>query len=349
MENNKKELLNYLNKNKSLLKVFAIIMAIGIFLIAMGVIIKNREMPIAKNAEGVNSKDEYCYVNIYDITDSFANYTVDGNVQDKYYLALAEENLVVLIMNDKQYEDIITILDDENYDESAIVRYGMSEEMQFDLKKLVVETYNEMFETDLMTTLNMNDVIIPYVINLKENPNSGSELFNVFGIMALVSGVVVGLIYFSNIMKNKKKVEDISKKYDISQIVLELNSDTKIDLKNVSMAYLDDYMISYGVPADVIKYTDVIWLYVNETRAANNVRTTANIFVETKDKKIRNVSMFTRAGKKNEDEFTKSLDIMIEKCPYALKGYLQDNITAMSSQYIDETIRQIEEKQNTNE
>ena len=332
MDNNKKELLNYLNKNKSLLKVFAIIMAIGIFLIAMGVIIKNREMPIAKNAEGVNSKDEYCYVNIYDITDSFANYTVDGNVQDKYYLALAEENLVVLIMNDKQYEDIITILDDENYDESAIVRYGMSEEMQFDLKNLVVETYNEMFETDLMTTLNMNDVIIPYVINLKENPNSGSELFNVFGIMALVSGVVVGLIYFSNIMKNKKKVEDISKKYDISQIVLELNSDTKIDLKNVSMAYLDNYMISYGVPADVIKYTDVIWLYVNETRAANNVRTTANI-----------------AGKKNEDEFTKSLDIMIEKCPYALKGYLQDNITAMSSQYIDETIRQIEEKQNTNE
>ena len=344
---NKKTLLDYLNRNKRALKVAGVLFVLGIFLLSLGIILANRRTPTPTNAENVKKSGLYASVNIYDITDSFANYTVDNVIQDEYYMALSDNMIVILNMSKADYDSIISKMDAEGYDGSAITMRGMSEKMQTELKDLAVETFNEIFEDMPITVNDMNEYIVPFVINLKKAPNDNYVLFVSLGAIILVGGLISLICFGVFRLNNKKLVDKVASKYDIAQICNELSDINKLEIKGTNTVFLADYVISTSSPANVIKYSDVIWFYPHEQRV-NGVRSSVCIFVETKEKKLFSIASNSGTGKKNTEAFDATYQEMVNRCPHALMGYSLDNVNAMTKQNIDNTIRSIEEAQQAN-
>ena len=336
MENeNKKELMKIFYKNKLFNKVAICFLLIGIFLFAMGIIINSRALPNATALEDVTSSNTYVKENIYAITDYFATYSEDDIVKDKYYMALGETKLYIINMEDSQYIDICNNIEDE-----IITINGMSEEISNELKQFAIDTYNEIYETDELNLSNFDQVFLPYLINAKKTPNDVGIIFEDLGIISLICSVIFVIIYIGIVMKTKSNIKKVSKEYDLSQISTELSFPSKKEYEKTKTIFLDTYVIDYSTALDVIKYSDIVWIYPNERRI-NGVKSSIQIVVVTKDKKRRLIAETDAFGKKNKTQFEETYKELVSRRPNALNGYTKENIEAMSKNNIDETIDRI--------
>ena len=336
MENeNKKELMRIFYKNKVFNKLAIGALLIGIFLFAIGIIINSRALPTATALKDVTSSNIYAKEDVYAITDYFATYSEDDIVKDKYYMALGETKLYIINMEDSQYMNICNNIEDE-----IITINGMSEEISDELKNLAIETYNEIYETDELNLSNFDQVFSSYLINAKKTPNDIGQVFEDLGIISLICGVIFIIIYICIIVKTKNNIKKIADEYDLAQISTELAFPSKMEYEKTKTIFLDTYVIDYSTALDVIKYSDIVWIYPNERRI-NGVKSSMQIVVVTKDKKRRFIGETDAFGKKNKKQFEDSYKELIARRPNALNGYTKENIEAMSKNNIDETINRI--------
>lgn len=344
MENeNKKELMKVFYKNKTTRNIIIVTLVISIFCISLATIINARNLPKG-DIENVADTEEYVSGNIYAIMESFANYSVDDQVTDEYYIALGEDKLYILNLNSIQYQEISTYLSDENNTDGYNIS-GMSENIPTELLNLAIDTMNEVYETEEMNKDNFYNVFIPYVVNAKRTPNDISEIFYIISFMSGFFFTIFVIVYIISIIKSKMKINKISKVYDLGQISLELSLEDKVEFFKTRMIFLDNYVISYSNALDVIKYTDIAWMYPH-TNYVNGVKSANQIYVITKDGKMHIISNCQASGKKSEEEFTNTYNELLSRRPNALAGYTNENILAMSKKNREETINRINEKDN---
>lgn len=345
MENeNKKELMRVFHKNKTNRNIILVTLVISIFCIALATIINARNVP-KKDIENVTDTEEYVSGNIYAIMESFAHYTVDDQVTDEYYIALGEDMLYILNLNKAKYNEISTYLNDENNTEGYNIS-GMSENIPTELLNLAVDTMNEVYETEEMNKENFYNVFVPYVVNTKRTPNDISEIFYIIAFMSSFFFSIFVIVYVISIISAKMRIKKVSKIYDLGQITLELSSESKVEYTKTKTMFLDDYVISYANSLDVIKYTDIAWMYPH-TNYVNGVKSAVQIYLMTKDGKMHIISNCSGSGKKSEEAFTNTYNELLGRRPNALAGYTQENIIAMSKKNREETIAKINEKDNT--
>ena len=345
MENeNKKELMKVFKKNKTAIKTAFICIGVAIFCLCLGIIIDSRPLPEAKELAEVGEENIYSKAKIYALTDYFATYGVDNDIEEKYYFALGDDVIYILDLSDEQYNELESKVNDEENTDGIDV-YGMSEEVSIDLQKYAVDSLNELYETDEILYSNYNDFFTPYSINAKKSPNDTSDIFITFFCVTGIAGIVSIIVYLISIAVAKSKIKKVAKKYDIAQVSLELSSQDKVEFKETKTIFLQSYLISYSNPFDIIKYTDMIWAYPHENKV-NGIKSTTQIYLVTKDNKLHVISSCSAFGKKNKEAFVNTYNELLGRRKNMLAGYTRENIEAMSKNNREETIQKIIEQDN---
>lgn len=197
----------YSIQNKKIKKIFLIFLGIGIFCIALGIIIDKRRLPDGITLNNVSKEGEYVKCYIYAISDYFASTEYNNSTTNMYYLASDGQNIYVLDLSKKQYKDIIEKMDDEQIEEEIYIN-GTTQNMTSDLRKYAKEQYNAILGNE--DDDSFSDYIVPYVINAKVNPNNISSTFYLYGILSLFISFMNGIA----IITNKRKENRMKNKID---------------------------------------------------------------------------------------------------------------------------------------
>lgn len=345
-DENEKKLMQIFKKNKLLKNTILFFALAAIFCIALGVIIGNRELPDAVKVEDVAKLGEYVECPIYGITDYFADYTVDGSVTDRYYLASDGYYIYILNLSLTQYNDIVSKMEDETYSEDIVI-YGMSESIQDELKTIAIDTYNEMYETDELTEENFYDYFIGYTINCKEHPNSSADTLYFVGGTCVVLVAVFGIIQLVLYLKTKRNIKKYGEKYDLGELIIQLTDPTVMEFPKTKTMFTRDYIVNYSDSLVIIKYDEIVWIYPFDYRV-NGIKSSTKIVVVTKDKTRYMICEAPAAGKENVRQYNECMKEIINRKPNVLIGYTKDNIEAMNKKNIDNTIASIDAKDKEN-
>ena len=321
-----KTILEIFGKNHSGKKYFLAFFLVSIFCLSLGIIIESRRFPDAIKVEEISDSNQYVECTVIGITDSIANYSENGIIKDEYYLATDGINVYILNLSASQYNLICNYLNDEA---ASSLIYGMSEEIPQDLKEVAVDIYNQLYQTDEVTIDNFNNYLVPYLINLKANPNSSAQILRGIGILSGIIAIIFGIYCIFAMLKNRKNVKKFNNEYGLNLIIEQLNDSTNIEFKKSKVLFLKDYIISYSSIINIIKYDDIVWMYPYDFRVYGIV-TNKRIIIITKDKKqyvLANISAF---GKDSKEQYKKCMDEIVKRNSNILIGYTPENIAVMN-------------------
>ena len=339
---NEKELMGLFKKNKTMIKVIIGFLLASIFCLCLGIIINSRALPKAIDVDEVTEEDRYVKCDIYALTDSFAEYTEDGTVVSEYYMAVNDKCLYILELSKSQYAELSSKVYDENNTEDVVI-YGMSEYLGYDLIEIAIETYNEMYETDVLDWGNFEDYFCGYVINAKTSPNDSAITFYVLagflGIFVVIFGIAQLIMY----IRTKSHIKKYAQMYDLGELSVQLSDPMKIEYEKTKTIFTRDYLISYSDSLIIFKHTDIVWIYPMDYRV-NGVLTARRICVVTKDNKKHIISDTPANGKENQEQFKLTMQEIYKRRPYILTGYTKENIAAMNKENFANTVAQIEVK-----
>lgn len=340
---NKRILLNLLNKNKTMKKCFITFFILSILGFSLSVIIANREYPDTIDIEEISGENQYVNCEVDAITESIANYSKDDNIIDEYYLATDGSRVYILNLSKAQYSLLCNEL--QNQSGEGVTINGLTKNIQSDLKQIAIDIYNDAYETDTLTSENFGEYFVPYLINAKYNPNGSATILKGIGYIFGFLTISFGIYYIFIIVKSRKNIDKFSKDNNLEELIKQLSSSSKVEYEKSKIIFLNDYIISYASVIRIINYKDIIWIYPYDFRVYGMV-TTKRIMIVTKDKKqyvIANTSTFGKKGKNNHE---KCMNEIIKRRPNALIGYTVENIIAMNKENIVETINKIVSKDN---
>ena len=341
---NEKELMDLFKKNKTMIKVIIGFLLASIFCLCIGIIINNRALPDALDVSEVTDEDQYVKCDIYALTDSFAEYTEDGEVVSEYYMAVNDKCFYILELSKSQYAELSEKVYDENNTEDVVI-YGMSEYLGYDLIDIAIESYNEMYEEEVLDWGNFEDYFCGYVINTKVGPNDSSIIFFVLagfcGFFVIIFGVAQLIMY----IRTKSHIKKYSKMYDLGELSVQLSDPMKIEFEKTKTIFTRDYLISYSDSLIIFKHTDIVWIYPMDYRV-NGILTTRRIGLVTKDNKKHVIAETPANGKENQEQFKLTMQEIYNRRPYILVGYTKENMTAMNKENFANTIAQIDAKDN---
>lgn len=321
-----KTILEIFGKNHSGKKYFLAFFLVSIFCLSLGIIIESRRFPDAIKVEEISDSNQYVECTVIGITDSIANYSENGIIKDEYYLATDGINVYILNLSASQYNLICNYLNDEA---ASSLIYGMSEEIPQDLKEVAVDIYNQLYQTDEVTIDNFNNYLVPYLINLKANPNSSAQILRGIGILSGIIAIIFGIYCIFAMLKNRNNIKKFNNEYSLNSIIEQLKDTTNIEFKKCKVLFLKDYIISYSSIINIIKYDDIVWMYPYDFRVYGIV-TNKRIIIITKDKKqyvLANISAF---GKDSKEQYKKCMDEIVKRNSNILIGYTPENIAVMN-------------------
>lgn len=335
---NKEILLRFLDRNKTIKRYFIAFFLLSILGFSLSVIIENRKYPDSIDLKEVSGENEYVECTVAAITECIADYSNGGDAIDEYYLATDGSCVYILNLSRAQYNLLCNELQDESGEDAVI--YGLSTNIESDLKQIAIDIYNKVYENNEITLEDFNDYFIPYVINAKYNPNSSAIILKDFGYLFGFLTIIFGIYCIFIIVKSRKNIGKFSREYSLDDLITQLSSSSKIEYKKSKIIFLKDYIISYSSVIYIINYKDIVWIYPYDFRVYGIV-TTKKIVIVTKDKKqyfIGNTSAF---GKINKEQYEKCINEIIKRRPNVLVGYTPENIVAMNKENIDNTISKI--------
>ena len=286
-------------------------------------------------ALGMN-ENVYAYLDVQGLTDEVAIYGDTENTSnienDRYYIALNEGYWYVVDLN---FETIDKLKEIQEYtystDENATVPepvriYGMTENVSDDLKKMLVDFYNEGVEAENQIGLDDFERYFGSVLlNVRKSPvdTTLQEVIIIFSILGFFAIAVSNIIISINNFKMKKYItknnyeeelarqleESIEEKHYKGKVII--TKDFFVDLKNGGLK--------------AFKFSDVKWLHIHSVKYCGIVTVSSGIIVHLKDGKT-NIKCVEINGKTTE-EFLEIFNKICDKVPTnCLKGYTQENI-----------------------
>lgn len=337
---NKKMLLKLLDKNKTIKRWFIIFFLISILGNSLSIIIENRKYPDAIELNQVAEDNQYvrCKINaIYEIDLENEN----KNMED-YYLATDGTDVYILEIGKAQYDILNYTLNNDEYTTTPFI-YGMSKDISSNLKQLATNTYSQIFKDDEITIDNFNEYFIPYIINVKANPNSSAQIFNSIGLISGIIVIIIGIYCIFIMIKNRKKIDRLEKEGMTQEILNQVLDSSKIEYERCKMMFLKDYLISYLYGIEIINYDDIMWMYPYNY-GVYGIVTNKRIIIITKDKKQYVLANAFAFGKKNKEQYEKCMEEIVKRRPNILVGYTPENIVAMNDENFKDTINSVTKK-----
>lgn len=214
-------------------------------------------------------------------------------------------------------------VNDENDYDGTIKIEGITGIPSSDVKKLAIDTYNELFETQL-TTADYESYFGDVYIDMTKEYSSSSDVINVIGFITLIVGIICLIINIAKKISYSKNIKKLSR-VELKHINDELN-DPKSFYYNYAKVYLtENYIVSISLPFCVIKYADILWMYKHVQRT-NGIKTNEAIILKDMFNKSYSVASMSLSTKAKTEQFEEIMNTISQKNPNILVGYTKENI-----------------------
>lgn len=302
-------------KIKNYLVIGILLFILSIFFIYLG---DKKDEESLKNAKSlhdviVNKKDSkedyFSYVDVNDVPYKFA---VTNDTTDAYYFVSDGKYMYVLYLSLDEFKK----LDNEAIKEKPIRVTGRTKSVSNEIKKIALDVYNSGLGEDNKIGMDEYDLYFGSVYLDTNETGDGSFYFIMF-ILSLMFSIIITLIYLLANHRFKKGIKKLSKD-EINAIDIELNSKDSFYYEVAHLSLTNNYIVNLGASFDVIKYSDIIWLYTY-TIKTRGVGTSSSIIAFTNDGKkhsIANISLISKAKKEAFEEIfntilSKNHDIIV--------------------------------------
>lgn len=281
--------------------------------------------------------DTYVYLDVQGLSDEVAIY---GDVEnryssenDRYYIGINQGYMYILDLDFdtidllKPWQDY-TFSEEENPVQPEPVKiFGMTESIPSDLRKLVLDYYNEGISEEYQINENEFETYFGTVLlNVRREPvdTSGQAIMIVIAVWAMLILVIVHIemTIEKNIVKKYLKKNEYEEEliHQLDDFVEEKHYKDRVIL--TKDFFVD---IKYGALA-VFKYSDLKWIHIHNVKTYG-VTASSSFKVYLNDGKTK-IGCAEIKGAPTE-EFLGILDKICEKAPAdCLKGFTPENVKA---------------------
>lgn len=269
----------------------------------------------------------YSYIDVELMTDCFAKYTEGNNTLEEVHFVFDENYIYIASINNKYEKELKDIYEytydeDENAKKPESVRiYGYTTSIPTELKNLAVESYNDFFGTDLMTSSNFYDVMGMYYLNTEKSPSEDFLWQSIIIGMFAIVGIVLLLRHNKMVKITKNTLNNYATR--IENIKMDINDANTIYYKAAKIYLMKDYLINFANGFELYEYKDIVWIYPHELRQ-NGFLTQKSIYVVTNDAKVHIIANLG-TSKKNMAIFNELYENLHLRIPNALYGYTKEN------------------------
>lgn len=278
--------------------------------------------------------DTYAYLKVEGLTDEVAIYgdvdNENSSSNDRYYLAINEGYLYIVDLNFETIDQLKAIQDyTYSEDENAVAPepvtvYGMTEEVPEELKKMIVDYYNEAVSEEYAITIEeFEDYFGSVLLNVRKEPvNTYIEktviMFAALGLFILI------IVHISVITISIKTTKYLSKNGYEEDLAHQLDDFVEEKHYKEKVILTKDYFVDITNGFTAFKYSDVKWIHVHNVKNRGIIVST-NIIVHLRDGKT-NLQCVEIKGD-TTDEFLEIFNKICEKTPEdTLKGYTKENV-----------------------
>lgn len=282
------------------------------------------------------SENKYAYLDVQGLSDEVAIYGDTDNkndsTNDRYYIAINGGYWYVVDLNFETIDKLKEIQEytystDEKAEVPEVVRiYGMTEKIPDELKKMLVDFYNEGIEDEEKISLeNFDSHFGSVLLNVRRTPidTNKEEAFMIFAVLGIF---VLFMIQIILIISKNKIQKYINKNQYREEIINQL--DNCIEEKHykdkiiLTKDFLVDLKSSIGV---VFKYSDIKWVHIHNIKYYGVLTVSTSIIVHLRDGKTQMKCI--EINGKSDEEFFNIFNKICDRAPAdCLKGYTKENL-----------------------
>lgn len=322
MESKKMKLQKRIKKyNISLITIVIMIIIIG-FCIMKAYEKSRQQLPEPVDMVNINNADEYASIDVSLLTEPFAendeetcSFALDKN--DYMYVVVLSETDIERLKEIKNY----TYTEDETVEIPEIVKIkGMTQQIPSDLKKLIIESYNELYEEFFLNEENFEEYMGNIFLNTRLSPIDYSlELF--IGILC----VIFAIIYVRTIIITKGTLRKHTLNGSLDYIYAQLDDIDTLEYNKGKTFLTREYIVDTSDGLVIVKYDDIKWVYPYNI-VQYGITTGRSIVIVKNDKKRVQILGIAGFGRKETMEMYNTVyNEICEKSPNALKGYTDEN------------------------
>lgn len=321
----KEEFLKNIKSGKVTLIVGIIFLVISIFTGICLFIAKMDEMKDVKPLVDVKSENVYASVDVSIMTDYFAKNDYSG-IEHKTYFVWDDKYIYIVDLNEKNREALNSIYDYSYAEEemeapAPITIKGMTKTIPSDLKKIAIDSYNELYGEKLLTTTNFSDYLGVVYLDTYESPLTNLTLELIACLPTLVVSAILLFTYFRKNYVTKKCITKLESKWE--SVLSEMDASDTFYFKKAKLYITRSFLVSYMNGLEVYGFNDIVWIYPHEYRY-NGSLSQKSIFVITKNGKAHKLATVS-ASKKNLTMFDEMYDTLLNRIPNVLSGYTKEN------------------------
>ena len=338
MEEGKKlEIQKKLKRNNGILIGAIVLFLVMIAMIIWIYMIQNAELETPHSmhdviASGVERENVYVKMDAQLLTECFATYGDGSSTDKRYYFASDGTYTYILNLTVSQFDEMKTIYEftyDSGEDATIpepIEVTGVTAFIPTDIREIAIEAYNEMMEEELLTEENFDEYIGPMCIQVGTTPRDNYVWQFVIAFTAGVMGIVLLIIYLNYHFTTKKTLKKYASQMD--EIYQEIEAEETNTYNKGKLYIAKNYLIDLTTGLNIIKLSEIEWMYPHEYRR-NGIATTKSIIVVTADGKRNQIAKMDVISKKSKEMFEEVYSKISERVPNAMNGYTKENIKAM--------------------
>lgn len=278
---------------------------------------------------------KYAYLNVDGLSSEVAIYGNTENEKDssndRYYIAISNGYWYIVDLN---FETINKLKDIQEYTYStdanatkpeSVKLYGVTEEISSELKKMIIDYYNEGLEDENKVDVSdFENYFGSVMLNVRKSPvdTTTEDLIIVFAGIALI----IVAIYHVSISIVKKRVRKYLKdnQYE-EELINELNNNVETKYYKDDVILTKNFFINKKNGSLIVfKYSDIKWIYTSNLKYRGIVTTSTSIIACLKDGKtsLHCVSINGKETAEFSEVFKKLCEKVSDDC---LKGYTAEN------------------------
>jgi len=231
--------------------------------------------------------------------------------EGKYYILVSETNgdtyLCIAYMKEKKYKEL-----EWNTPENPTLVKGITKAIPSDLKQLLIDE-DEFFDKD-----NFETYLGRIYIDATQNPNDITAFLVWFVVIAIFL-ITFGMNFRTQNKITKRTFQNLSE-VELDEACAEMEKEETSKWEKQKFYVGEKYIVFFKSGLDIIKYTDMIWVY-EMVHSYNGVPTARSLIVWTEDKVKHPLLNFKYSRKKAEGEFEQLFSYVASKKSNVLVGF----------------------------
>lgn len=235
---------------------------------------------------------------------------------EHFYMARNDKSVFIFELKEKQYDEIKAVYeqDGENF------RYrieGETRSIYKHMEEVSLRAYNDYAGSKMITDDNYEEYFGGTYIDATED-NAGTVISFVCYMLAFLV-MFIALIALIDYFHRANRIRKTISEYGREELERQINAPTSVTYPKAGICLADKYIISSAMGFDVIRYDEIVWLYILKRRL-NFVTVTQVVTAATVNGKLISIAAAY------DEKLLKEVIVGIHaKHPAVMVGYTPEN------------------------